>query len=231
MFVSELRIENFRGYGEGSDALTLPLSAGLTALVGENDSGKTTIIDALRLALGTRDQESFRVDDGDFHRPADGSERRTEIRIRCKFEGLTAGDKAAFAEHLSYEDNGATKSVVLYLNWKAIASVAGSRNRRFTTIETRSGAVGDGPPFDQGARTLLCSTYLRPLRDAERAMSAGRGSRLSQILQHTREIKDNGTPYDPAQNPPADPRELTVLGIGDFANELLRTHKIGRAHV
>ncbi|ENN86441.1 hypothetical protein RHSP_04762 [Rhizobium freirei PRF 81] len=224
MFISELRIENFRGYGEGSDALTLPLSAGLTALVGENDSGKTSIIDALRLALGTRDQESFRVDDGDFHHPAGGGERRTEIRIRCKFEGLTAGDKAAFAEHLSYEDKGTAKSVVLYLNWKAIASVAGSRNRRFTTIETRSGAAGDGPPFDQGARTLLCSTYLRPLRDAERAMSAGRGSRLSQILQHTREIKDNGTPYDPAQNPPVDPRALTVLGIGDFANELLKTH-------
>jgi len=50
-----------------------------------------------------------------------------------------------------------------------------------------------------GARTLLCSTYLRPLRDAERAMSAGRSSRLSQILQHTREIKDNDAPYNPAQ--------------------------------
>lgn len=224
MFLAELRVENFRAYGESDEALVLELGSGLTALVGENDSGKTTVIDALRLALGTRDQETFRIEDNDFHQPSDGSVRRKEIRIRCRFEGLTTADKAAFAEHLTYEDQGPSKAAVLFLNWKAVAAVAGLRNRRFTSIETRSGKSSDGPPFDQGARTLLCSTYLRPLRDAERAMSAGRGSRLSQILQHTKEIKNSGDTYDPDRSPPVDPQTLTVLGIGDLANDLLRKH-------
>ena len=57
MYLSSITIENFRVFGQGSDALVLPVRRGLTALVGENDSGKTAIIDALRYALGTTDQE------------------------------------------------------------------------------------------------------------------------------------------------------------------------------
>lgn len=75
MFLAELRIENFRIFGEGEQALVLALKPGLTALVGENDTGKTAIIDALRLALGTRDQEFFRIEDSDFHLPPGGTER------------------------------------------------------------------------------------------------------------------------------------------------------------
>ncbi len=57
VYISEIRIENFRLFGAGNDTFVLPLKPGLTALVGENDGGKTAVIDALRLVLGTRDQE------------------------------------------------------------------------------------------------------------------------------------------------------------------------------
>ncbi len=66
----------------------------------------------------------------------------------------------------------------------------------------------------------MTATYLRPLRDAERAMSAGRGSRLSQILQHTKEIKETGVAFDPKAGPSADPAKLSVLGVGDYASFL-----------
>ena len=65
---------------------------------------------------------------------------------------------------------------------------------------------------------MLRATYLRPLRDAESALSAGRGSRLSQVLQQTGDVED-GKAYDPDAQ--IDPRQLNVLGIGDFANALL----------
>lgn len=224
MFISRLSIENFRSFGEAENALVIDFNPGLTALVGENDTGKTAVIDALRLALGTRDQENFRVDDYDFHQPASG-ERAKEIKITCKFDGLTLADKAAFAEHLTQEEQGGKLHSVLYLNWKAVASVQTAGYRRFTAIETRSGKAGDGPQFDQPAKVLLCATYLRPLRDAERAMSAGRGSRLSQVLQHTKEVKEHGDDYDHEKGPPTDLATLSILGIGDFANALLSNHK------
>jgi putative ATP-dependent endonuclease of the OLD family len=208
MFLSQLCIENFRSFGEGQDAVTLRFNPGLTAIVGENDTGKTAVVDALRLALGTRDQEYFRVDENDFHQPNDGGARAKEIRVCCRFEDLTLADKAAFAEHLTYEEQEGTKDAVLILNWKAIAPTQTGGQRRFTSVETRSGKTADGPIFDQAAKALLCATYLRPLRDAERAMSAGRGSRLSQVLQHTKEIREFGTDYDHKAGAPKDLRPL-----------------------
>jgi putative ATP-dependent endonuclease of the OLD family len=224
MFLAELRIENFRMFGQGEEALVARLRPGLTALVGENDTGKTTLVDALRLALGTRDQEFLRVEETDFHQPSDGRARRTEIRIRCKFEGLGLQDVAAFVEYLTYEDQTAAKVPVLYVNWTASFAPGAVGQRRFTSVEIRSGQTGDGPQIETATRNLLCTTYLRPLRDAERALSAGRGSRLSQILQHAKEVTDVGQDYDPLAGAPGDLSTLSVLGIGDFANALLGNH-------
>ena len=52
-------------------------------------------------------------------------------------------------------------------------------------------------------------------------MSAGRGSRLSQILQHAKEIRDTGVGFDRHVDPLADPKTLSVLGLGDYASHLL----------
>ncbi len=41
---------------------------------------------------------------------------------------------------------------------------------------------GDGPPLEGDLREYIKSTYLRPLRDAERELRSGRRSRLSRIL-------------------------------------------------
>jgi putative ATP-dependent endonuclease of the OLD family len=89
VYVAEIRIENFRSFGAGDQAFLLPLTPGLTALVGENDAGKTAVIDALRLVLGTRDQDILRVDPMDFHQAMPGGERADQIVIRLTFRGLT----------------------------------------------------------------------------------------------------------------------------------------------
>jgi putative ATP-dependent endonuclease of the OLD family len=222
-------IENFRCFGEGDRKFVLELADGLTTLVGENDIGKTAVIDALRFALGTRDQEYMRVEDRDFHWPRGADERRKEIRTCCKFDGLTAHDKAAFAEYLTYVERDGRPDAVLYVNWTARHGAGVRGTRRFVSVEVRSGEAGDGPILDAEARNLLCATYLRPLRDAERALAAGRGSRLSQILQFTREVKEHGTDFDRETTPNPDPDTLSVLGVGDYASALLENREGIRA--
>ena len=69
MYLAELTIINFRSFGPSG--MKLKLKEGLTALVGENDSGKTAVIDALRFLLGTTDQEWLRFTEDDFHKPGD----------------------------------------------------------------------------------------------------------------------------------------------------------------
>ncbi|QLW74220.1 AAA family ATPase [Citrobacter freundii] len=220
MYISEIRIENFRLFGSTEKAFVLPLNPGLTALVGENDAGKTAVIDAIRLVLGTRDQEFLRIDPDDFHQTTPNSERTDQVVIRLTFSGLTAADRGAFSEFLTYETIGEAVETILIITWVAKRNTKEGSSRRVLPPEWRTGAMGDGPLLDLGARSLLTATYLRPLRDAERAMSAGRGSRLSQILQHTKEIRDTGSAFDRYIDPPVDPKTLSVLGLGDYASYL-----------
>lgn len=219
MYISEIRIENFRLFGTGDNAFVLPLKPGLTALVGENDAGKTAVVDALRFVLGTRDQEFLRVETTDFHQASSG-EIAEQISIRLTFEDLTIHDRAAFAEYLTYLPGGHGTKTVLVITWVARRNMKEGVSRRTLPPELRTGANGDGPVLDGAARSLLTATYLRPLRDAERAMGAGRGSRLSQILQHTKEIKETGVGFDPKAAPTTDPKTLSVLGLGDYASFL-----------
>lgn len=219
MYISEIKIENFRPFGSDEHAFVLPLNPGLTALVGENDAGKTAVVDALRSVLGTRDQEMLRVESTDFHQPS-GGEQADQISIRLTFSGLTVHDRAAFAEFLTYAPGGDESDTSLIITWVARRNTKEGVSRRTPPPEVRTGANGDGPLLDGTARSLLTATYLRPLRDAERAMSAGRGSRLSQILQHTKEIKETGVAFDPKAEPPLDPKTLSVLGLGDYATFL-----------
>lgn len=221
MYISEVKIENFRIFGSGANAVALALNSGLTAIVGENDAGKTAIVDALRFVLGTRDQEALRLEVTDFHLPPMGGERAEQVTVRLTFSGLTFQDKGAFAEFLTYVQENGVVETRLVVTWVAKRSPNSVGSRRFMPTEWRTGTEAQGPLLDAGARSLLTATYLRPLRDAERAMSAGRGSRLSQILQHTKAITQTGKAFDKNADPPLDPKTLSVLGLGDYANHLL----------
>jgi len=219
MHLTKLEIRNFRCFGDEPNHFELKMNAGLTALVGENDAGKTAVVDALRFALGTSDQERLWLDESDFHQDS------REIRIICRFEGLSSEDMRAFVEYLTYGD-GADCEPVLYVNWTAADTGATYRGRPYRRVEVHSGRDGDGPSVATETRELLRATYLRPLRDAQQALSAGHGSRLSQVLRHTDAVTSAGQPYDPDATLDAAALDaLSVLGIGDLANALIQKHQ------
>ncbi len=235
MYLSKIIIENFRCFGEGDNRFELSLKPGLTALVGENDAGKTAVIDALRFALGTTDQELNRLEDTDFHvRSAEEAKQSSEkekdqppeIKITCKFENLTDNQLKSFIEFLTYGKDANDKPV-LYVCWTAKATGETRRGRPYRRVEVRSGEKGEGPSIDREVRDLLLNaTYLRPLRDAEQDLSSGRGSRLSQVLLKTEEIKSSGQKYNSQSEINREYLEsLNVVGIGDLADELLGKQK------
>lgn len=218
MYLSHLTIENFRCFGDGDTAFQMTLKAGVTALVGENDSGKTAVIDALRFALGTTDQEWYRLEDSDFH----GGEGSRQIRIACKFDGLNPQDLAAFVEYLTYSADG-IGDPIFYLNWIAENTGQLRRGRAYRRVEVHSGKDGAGPILAPEVRELLRATYLRPLRDAEHALSAGRGSRLAQVLRHADSITLGRAEHDPDLL--LKDQDLSVLGIGRLVDSLLQKQK------
>lgn len=177
MFVSSVKLFNFRQFKseEGKPGLDITLHKGLNALIGENDSGKTAIIDAIKLVLLTQSNEYVRPVEEDFYINGDGISAN-EFLIECKLEEFTQNEAKNFVEYLSFEKDGEDilYSMNLYFRaWK-------EKNRIYS--ELRVGSIEDGITLDAKARDLLRAVYLKPLRDAEREMSAGRNSRISQIL-------------------------------------------------
>lgn len=220
MYLSELKIKNFRQFGAGEPIFSVQFHEGVTALVGENDAGKTDVIDAIRHVLLTRDMEFMRLQTEDFHIQPDG-QQATEITICCKLSGLSTPEKGAFAEYLTYEG----PEIVLYVHWFARRLSDVPSSRRWVDIAVRSSPDGSGPMLDAAVRQLLATAYLRPLRDAEREMSPGRGSRLSQILNNFPEIR-TGASFD-KELPPVDvaqAAQLSLSGLSDYLRHLVDQH-------
>lgn len=220
MYLSHLTIFNFRQFGDGDERLELELSNGVTALVGRNDSGKSTVIDAIRYALLTRDQSYIRVLPEDFHIDSFGNQAN-EILIQCHLSDLNDDEKGAFAEYLSYDGS----DVSLVITWTARRRSMSPSARRWVDVSVRSGVDGTGPTLEASVRELLSSTYLRPLRDAAREMSSGRGSRLSQILANVPGI-GKGETFDETA-PPADLNavgRLSLLGLADYLRHNMKHH-------
>jgi putative ATP-dependent endonuclease of the OLD family len=187
MFLSELKIWNFRKYGTGENGvpgLHLYLNKGLNLLVGENDSGKTAIIDAVKFVLQTQSYDYQRLEDEDFFlkpgtEPTD-IDRTKWLKIECIFIGFDAenNEAANFIEWLGIKkDNDGHDQYFLKVTLNA------ERKERKISYDIKAGPDEEGTQLDGVARDFLRVTYLKPLRDAESELIPGRRSRLAQILK------------------------------------------------
>lgn len=188
MFLSRIQIWNFRKISTSNDnkeilpdnpGLDLVLNPTMNVIVGENDSGKTAIVDAIRLVLGTQSMEYQRLEERDFN--TKNGIRSNELRIECVFSDFTPHEAGQFLEWIHFNNKGNYElRVWLYANLK---------DNRVISY-TRAGIDEEGSFIDSGAKDLLRITYLKPLRDAEAELSPGYKSRLAQILSHEPLFKD-----------------------------------------
>lgn len=175
MYISEIFAGGFRCFSPIAP-LRLALSPGLNILVGPNDGGKTAVIDAIRYVLWSRGDDYIRPDLHDFHVSAAGS-RACDFVVRCTFDALTPDEESRFLEWCTNEKGKLRLHVCMR---GALRTSPGGGS--VVTSQYRAGAEGEGLPLDGELREYLKATYLKPLRDAERELRAGRRSRLSRIL-------------------------------------------------
>ncbi|MHA3050845.1 ATP-dependent nuclease [Acinetobacter sp. ANC 4640] len=178
MYLSNIKLWNFRKYGcianpfdLAKPDLDLNFTKGLNVLIGENDSGKTAIIDAIKLVLKTHSYDYIKVEDKDFF---DGS---TRFRIELEFCDLTDDEAKNFTEWLGWKGTGADAQTFLKLNYDVTRN-----NNKINPSDIKAGADSEGYLLTAEAKEYLKTTYLRPLRDAENELVSKRNSRLSQIL-------------------------------------------------
>jgi putative ATP-dependent endonuclease of OLD family len=196
MYIARIKIQNFRGIKEGQ-----LLFNGHTVLVGDNNSGKSTILEAIDLVLGP-DRLSRRpvVDEHDFYageyKTADGTP--IEIQIEVLIVGLTDEQKRHFVEHLEFWDSA---------NQNLISSPPPENTDKFSVLEAiRVGFSGSydveeddfegktyflSPKTDEGVTNKFTTRdkrvcgflFLRTLRTGSRALSLEHGSLLDIILK------------------------------------------------
>lgn len=177
MYISELKLWNFRKYGKDEwdlekPHLIVPFNSGTNVLIGENDSGKTAIIDAIKLVLKTHAYEWIKIEKEDFYTGSD------KLRIEIVFEGLKDEEAKNFTEWLGWKGEGDDAKPILRL----ILNIE-QKNNRILPYEVKAGMDEIGHSLNAEAREYLKSTYLKALRDADGELIAKKNSRLSQILQ------------------------------------------------
>ena len=178
MYLSELKLWNFRKYGSKDlfdiekPNLIVPFNKGLNVLIGENDSGKTAIIDAIKLVLKTHAYEWIKVEESDFYKNTD------KLRIELEFKDIKPNEAKNFIEWLGWEGIGDDAKPILRLNYQVEI-----KQDRIQATDVKAGMDETGYPLNAEAREYLKTTYLKALRDADNDLTAKKNSRLSQILK------------------------------------------------
>lgn len=183
MYISELKLWNFRKYGGDDFDLTkphliVPFKKGMNVLIGENDSGKTAIIDAIKYVLKTNAYETIRIQQDDFYND------KEHLRIELLIDDVTDSEASHFTEIISPRVGVALASLKLVLD-------VVRKDGHIQAYEVKGGNDADGHSLTPLMKDNLRITYLKPLRDAENELTAKKNSRLSQILQSHELLKQN----------------------------------------
>ena len=144
----------------------------MTVFVGENNGGKSNIIDALRLLTlplnGRRDRY-----------PEDEDLRRGSAEPDFKIEGQYSDLSGTLKGLLICAVPNPTEDLAIFgMRYQA---KTGDSSRGRTTFW--AGKFTDAEP-EPGSSDLIRHVYLPPLRDAQKALGSGSATRIVTLLQH-----------------------------------------------
>jgi putative ATP-dependent endonuclease of the OLD family len=165
MYLRSLKLSNFRSCYD----TTVEFGPTLTLLVGENNSGKSNVIEALRLATPSLNLRRTR-----FFEPEDRSHGRADpIELDLVLDDLTENQEAQYLTALDIENGEA--------RYKA-------RFRPDEEVPKRSrlsfhAGKDAGPDPEPEKREQIRHVYLAPLRDAQRELDSANGNRLAIIIE------------------------------------------------
>lgn len=169
MQLNRLLLENFRSCHQ----TVVHFRPDLTVLVGENNAGKSNVIDALRLVApplnGRRDRYP---EETDICRTSTG----LGFRLEATYGGLTDEQKGLLVAAVP---DPRRDEAIIGLEYKS-AQACQSQRGRSTSYFGKFKETRPEPGFEIPVRHV----YLPPLRDAHRALSSSNGVRIAALLRH-----------------------------------------------
>ncbi|HEX5403513.1 MAG TPA: AAA family ATPase, partial [Pseudonocardiaceae bacterium] len=167
MHISQVHASNYRSCRD----VTVTLRPDLTVLAGENNAGKSTVIDALRVLTEP-------LDNGRVPWPTDTEITAGEVTARL---GVTLADIAS-GQSGTYIEGRVSESDspgVFHARWGLEYLRSADGERRGTTGWFRG---ADIPCADPALRSGVRHVYLKPLRDAVHDLGSASAGRIRAIL-------------------------------------------------
>jgi len=172
MYLHQMKIAGFRGI----ENLVITFQKGLNIIIGENNSGKTSIIDALRICLGLGYQRGeIRVGSEDFFVDRYGK-KSDSIRFDLVFIPGSKDEEGVFVEMLAVgKDN--KLELQLHVIFTREEKEGEERIRR-----KYWGGENEGQSLPEELLDLLYFVYLDALRNSDRDLLPRSGNRLGQLF-------------------------------------------------
>ena len=172
MYISTLHIRNFRSI----ENLELSFDSGLNVIIGENNTGKTAVLDALRIILARGDERrDIWISEDDFHIDSTGK-RGSSIEIDIVFSEPSVQQQATFIELLSIrEDVDPELQLHVRYEW--------DEKEERVKFPTLWGGENEGQAVPGEVLQLIYHVHLDALRDAARFIAPGRGSRIGELAR------------------------------------------------
>ncbi len=201
MYIEKVKIRNFRICGD--EGVEFVFGKGINVLIGENNNGKTALIDAIRIAFSC----SLYKKDIFFS--------KTDFHINA------IGEKASAAQIDIYLKDVPKNLIEI---WDPVETDCGEFHVIFTLEKTPAGvdkvkykAWGgkcEGNPLSADTLEAINFAYLSALRDAANEMKPSRNSKLAELLETI-------------ANSPED-REVIVDKLRVANHEIMQTESLGK---
>jgi putative ATP-dependent endonuclease of the OLD family len=171
MYLRSLQLSCFRSCYD----TTVEFRPTLTLLVGENNSGKSNVIEGLRLATSPLNLRRTRF----FEREDRSHGRQTAVELDLVLDDLTDIQQAQYITALDIQQGQARYKV---------------RFRPDEEVPKRSqlsflAGKDAGPDVEPEKREQIRHVYLAPLRDAQRELDSASGSRLAIVIEQLTDKK------------------------------------------
>jgi len=172
MYIEKIMVQNFRTIGPSG--VTLNCNKGINIILGENNSGKSAVIDALRLALSAGAyRKNIFIKASDFHVDKYG-EQSNSINIDVFFNELTEDQAISFFMLTNGID---LKNAELHIEYTLYLDKKGAFKVR---EDIKGGTAFNNVPREMYDNINLL--YLAALRDAEGDLKPSRNGQLANIL-------------------------------------------------
>lgn len=173
MYLNNLLIKNFRAIKEAS----FTFNKGLNIIIGENNSGKTAIIDALRICFSYGNQwRDIFISKDDFYIDAKNIEsENVPIEIDLTFEIEKEEESGIFYDLLVQKADKLELQIHFYYY---IQEIKGTEKVKYKIW----GGENKGQQITPDVLDLINFVYLNPLRDAVNALRPVKWNRLGELF-------------------------------------------------